>query len=223
MPKKTDASNPRFHYEIWSGPLPDFGVQRKAICYVENHNASCGYAELALDFSYAANLLIEEYRKTRLGNWMAPIAHISRQVIELRLKALMDSIKVLDNSFDTTLLGGHNLESIWSACHTWLLRRSYKLQEDARLEMTEHLISAFHEIDPSGDLFRFGVSRRTAFNKQKSYDRVDIEVDLFEQEFEATQGLLHHWEAVVFRENMKRKLGWTKDPLFDADNFPRRP
>lgn len=167
MSKNSDSSNPRFHYEIWSGPLPEFGEQRKAISYVENHNAACGYAELAFDFSYAANLLIEQYRKTGLGNWMAPVAHISRQVIELHLKALMDSIKVLDDSFDTGPLGSHNLESIWSACRTWLVSRSYKLQKDARLEMTERLISAFHEIDPSGDLFRFGVSRRTAFNKPR--------------------------------------------------------
>ena len=189
---------------------------------MENHNAPCGYAELALDFSYAADVLIEQYRKTGFGNWIAPVAYISRQLIELHLKALMNAIKVLDGTFDTAPLGSHNLESIWLACRSWLIGRGYKLQEDARLEMTDHLISAFHEIDPSGDLFRFGISKKTAFDKQKSYDRVGIELELFEQELKATQGLLHHWEATVFRENMKLEMGWDEDTYFNPDEFPRR-
>lgn len=223
MSKKTDASNPKFHYEIWKGPSVEFGGKRKSISYVENHNASCGYTELALDFSYAATALIEQYRKTGFGNWMAPVAHISRQLIELRLKALMTSIGDLDGSFNTGSLGGHNLESIWSGCLAWLMRNGYKTREDARLEVAEHLISAFHEIDPSGDLFRFGVSRKTAFDKQKSYDRVGMEIELFGPELKATDEFLHHWEAVVFREGMKREMGWATDPLFDADDFPKKP
>lgn len=222
MSKKNDVSNPRFHYEIWKGPSAEFGTRRKSISYVENHNAPCGYADLALDFSYAAEVLLEQYRKTDFGNWMAPVAHISRQLIELRLKALMTSINTLDSTFNTEPLGGHNLESIWSACLAWFLSRGYKIREDARIEMAEHLILAFHEIDPSGDLFRFGVSRKTAFDQQKSYDRVGIEVELFEPELKATEGLLHHWEAVVFRENVKHEMGWAKDPYFDADDFPRK-
>jgi hypothetical protein len=223
MSKKTDASNPKFHYEIWRGPSAEFGSTRKSISYVENHNAPCGYAELALDFSYAATALLEQYRATGFGNWMAPVAHISRQLIELRLKALMTSIGALDDSFNTSPLGGHNLEAIWSSCLAWLVGKGYKVREDARLNVSENLVSAFHEIDPSGDLFRFGVSRRTAFDKLKSYDRVGIEVELFGPELKATDEFLHHWEAVVFRESMKREMGWENDPYFDADDFPKRP
>lgn len=221
--KKTDASNPEFHYEIWKGPSVEFGIKVKSICYVENHNAPCGYAELALDFSYAAATLIEQYRTTGFGNWVAPIAHISRQLIELRLKALMNSIAALDSSFNTEPLGGHNLDSIWTTCLAWLMSKGYRTKVDARLEVAEHLISAFHEIDPSGDIFRFGVSRKTAFNKNKSYDRVGIEIELFGPELKATDEFLSHWAAVVFREEIKREMGWATDPHFDADDFPKRP
>ncbi len=221
MSNKSDASNPRFHYEIWKGPSAEFGAHRKSIYYVENHNAQCGYAELALDFSHAATVLIEQYRATGYGNWMAPVAHISRQLIELHLKALMTSIGDLDSSFNTEPLNSHNLELIWPTCLAWLTSKGYRIKEDARLKIAEHLISAFHEIDPTGDLFRFGVSRKTAFNKQKSYDRVGIEIDLFEPELKATEGLLNHWKAVVFRESIKREMGWDKDPHFDANDFPR--
>lgn len=223
MRKKTEASNPKFHYEICKGPSVEFGGERKSIFYVENRNTSSGYAELALDFSCAATALVEQYRITRLGNWVAPVAHISRQLIELRLKALMTSIGAFDSLFNTNPLSSHDLESIWSGCLAWLVRGGYKIKEDARQEVAEHLISAFHEIDPSGDLFRFGVSRKTAFEKQKSYDRVGIELELFGPELTATDEFLSHWDAVVFREGMKREMGWTTDPFFDADDFPKRP
>lgn len=221
MSKHKDASDPRFHYEIWKGPSTEFGNNQKSISYVENHNSPCGYAELASDFGMAADLLIERYRISGLGNWMAPVAHMSRQVIELHLKALMHSINAFDKTFNTTPLGRHNLEAIWLACRNWLLGSGYKLNNDARLEMTDHIISAFHEIDPSGDLFRFGASRKMAFNKQKSYDRVGISLEHFEKEFKSAQGLLNHWEATIFRENMKIEMGWENDPYFDQENFPR--
>jgi len=223
MSKKSDANDPRFHYEIWKGPSEKFGQEAKSIYYVENHNAQCGYAELAFDFSFAAEVLIKKYRETGLGNWMAPVAHVSRQLVELYLKALMATIKIRDSAFDAGPLGGHNLESLWMACRNWLIDHGYRLFEDARLEMTERLISAFHEIDPSGDLFRFGISKRTAFDKQKSYDRVGIVLESFERELKALQGLLHHWEATLIREKIKIEMGWEEDPYFNPDDFPRRP
>lgn len=222
MTKKTDADDPRYHHEIWSGPSSAFGRGAKAISYVENHNAPCGYAELTTDFGGAADLMIEEYRRTQLGNWTAPLAHVARQLVELHLKALMEIIKQRDRAFDDTLLGGHNLQGIWQPCRSWLVQRGYRMQEDARLEPAETLIEAFHAIDPSGDLFRFGISRRTAFAKQKSYDRVGIEIDQFEKELNAVRGLLGHWEGVVCREIIKEEMGWTEDPYFDPDGFPRR-
>ncbi|EOG7664017.1 hypothetical protein [Vibrio cholerae] len=221
MSKKKEASNPRFHYEIWKGPSDEFGNHRKSIYYVENHNAPCGYAELAVDFAMAADLLIEKYRMSKLGNWMAPVSHMSRQVIELHLKALMKSIHAVDNKFDTKYMGTHNLERIWFDCRDWLVNNGYDLNIDARLDMTENIISAFHEIDPSGDLFRFGISNRVAFDKQKSYDRVGICIDSFDMEFNAARGLLQHWEVTLFRQCLKLEMGWDKDPYFDAENFPK--
>lgn len=222
MTKNKDAIDPQFHYEMWEGPKPEFGNNRKSIYYVENHNGQCGYAEIATDFSIAVDILIEQCRNSGLGNWVAPVAHLSRQLIELKLKSLMQSINVLDKSFDTDLLGRHNLKEIWVACRGWLSASGYKIIQDTRLEITDHLISAFHEIDPSGDLFRFGISRNTAFGKQKSYDRVGINLEVFERELKATEGFLRHWEATVFRENMKIEEGWDKDPYFDPEKFPRK-
>ncbi|HEU4767483.1 MAG TPA: hypothetical protein VFS77_08905 [Pyrinomonadaceae bacterium] len=223
MVKKTDASDPRFHYEIWKGPSAQFGNRARSICYVENHNAPCGYAELALDFQIATEALLAQYRATGYGNWTAPVAHMSRQLTELLLKALMTAITWRTSTFDATPLGSHNLQSIWLACRVWLVANGYRVLEDARLEDAEHLIQAFHEIDPSGDLFRFGVSKKTAFEKQKSYDRVGIEIDHFENELRAVHGLLQHWEAVLVREDIKREMGWDQDPMFDANDFPKKP
>lgn len=219
---KIDANDPRFNFEIWKGPSAEFCQQAKSIYYVENHNGQCGYSELALDFSFAVNALIKQYRGSRVGNWIAPVAHVARQLVELRLKALMESIGARDVDFDMTPLGRHDLEAIWVGCRKWLMAQGYRLVDDARFEMTEQLISAFHGIDPAGDLFRFGISKRTAFDKRKSYDRVGIDLDRFELELTALDGFLGHWEGTVFREKLKVEMGWDKDPYFDPDDFPKR-
>ncbi|WP_421307013.1 hypothetical protein [Aeromonas veronii] len=220
MPKNKISSDPRFHYDIWKGPSLEYKKSHKSIFYVENHNTSCGYSELAIDFGMAADELIEQYRISGIVNWIAPVAHISRQVIELHLKALMHSINTFDKNFDAAPLNSHDLEKIWLACKDWLISYGYKINNDARLEMTNNIITAYHEIDPSGDLFRFGISRKIAFNKQKSYDRVGIFLENFEKEFKSAQCFLHHWEEVVFRERIKIEMGWEHDPYFDPDNFP---
>lgn len=222
MSTKTDANDPRFNFEIWKGPSPEFGQQAKSIYYVENHNGPCGYAELALDFSFAVNALIKQYRESGVGNWMAPVAHVSRQLVELRLKALMESIGGRDDMIDVAQLGRHDLEAMWVVCRKWLIDQGYKITDDARFEMTERLIAAFHGIDPSGDLFRFGISKKTAFDRRKSYDRVGIDLDPFERELTALDGFLNHWEGAVFREKLKVEMGWDKDPYFDPNDFPRR-
>ncbi|WP_429067956.1 hypothetical protein [Aeromonas bestiarum] len=220
MSKSKIYSDPRFHYEILKEASLEYEKNHKSISYVENNNASCGYSELAIDFGMAADALIEEYHTSGISNWISPVAHISRQVIELHLKALMHSINNFDTTFDVAPLNSHSLETIWLACRDWLISFGYKVNNDARFEMTNNIITAYHEIAPSGDLFRFGISRRIALNKQKSCDRVSICLDNFEKEFKAAQSLLRHWEAVVFRESFKIEMGWENDPFFDPDNFP---
>jgi hypothetical protein len=222
MSTRTDANDLRFNFEIWKGPSAECGLDAKAICYVENHNGQCGYAELALDFSFAVDALIKQYRAQAVGNWMAPVAHTSRQLVELRLKALLESIAGQDSSIDVGPLGRHDLDAIWTPCRKWLIDRGYKILDDARLEETERLIAGFHGIDRSGDLFRFGISKRTAFDKRKSYDRVGISLELLERELSALNGFLGHWEGTVFREKLKVEMGWDKDPYFDPDDFPRK-
>lgn len=213
--------DPPFHFEIWKGPGPSFGDEPKAIYYVENHNGQCSYGELALDFQMAATALLETYRNERLGNWMAPVAHMIRQTLELRLKALLSSIMVRDPAVDNRPLGQHDLLRLWDAAYTWLKSNGFAIDSDARLSPTLHLISAYDAIDPSGDLFRFGMSRKTAFAKQKSYDRVGINCDVMAREFADADGLLRHWDAAVFRLTMAEENGWTTDPYFEVDDFPK--
>lgn len=213
--------DPPFHFEIYKGPGTSFGDEPKAIYYVENHNAQCGYSDLALDFSIAAEALIEAYRESGLGNWMAPVAHMVRQTLELRLKALLESIYDRDKAVNSKLLGRHNLMAIWDEAYGWLMKEGFRINEDTRLHRTIHLLNSFDAIDPSGDLFRFGISRRTAFKKQKSYDRVGINIEIMTNDFKAAEGLLSHWNATVFRIAIAQEMGWERDPYFDADDFPR--
>lgn len=221
MKKDDRADDPRFHYEIWTGPTVAFGDRRKAIYYVENHNAACGYAELAFDFRMAANRLIDIYRSSRLANWMAPVAHLVRQTLELELKALYSAALAHDGTIDRKPLGKHNLWTLWQGGRDWLHAKGYKISLDARLASTEQLILAFHEIDPSGDLFRFAISRKLAFDKQKSYDRVGLNIDILATEFGAAGALLNHWECALTRLTIMKELEWDSDPYFNADDFPR--
>ncbi|RWP10966.1 MAG: hypothetical protein EOR00_29685 [Mesorhizobium sp.] len=215
------ADDPRFHYEIWTGPTEAFGDQPKAIYYVENHNASCGYAELATDFRLAAAALIETYRASQLGNWVTPVAHLVRQTLELELKALYSAVLEHDSAIDQKPLVKHDLLSLWQGGRDWLIGRGYKIEQDARLATTDHLITAFHEIDPTGDLFRFGISRQSAFEKNKSYDRIGLNIEILSAEFEAAGGLLHHWEGALVRAIIMKEMEWDTDPYFDVDDFPR--
>lgn len=215
------SDDPPFHFEIYRGPGKSFGAEPKAIYYVENHNAPCSYGELATDFSMAAQTLIQTYRETELGNWMAPVAHMVRQTLELRLKACLTSIIERDREANAKLLGRHDVLALWQQVLRWLTENGFRINEDTRLTRTAHLIEAFHAIDPSGDLFRFGISYRTAFDMRKSYDRVGINLPVLDKDFEAADGLLSHWDAAVFRIAISEEMGWAEDPFFDADSFPR--
>jgi hypothetical protein len=41
------------------------------------------------------------------------------------------------------------------------------------------------------------------------------------QEFADADGLLCHWDAAVFRLTMAEERGWTTDPYFEVDDFPK--
>ena len=221
MAKSDDISqDPPFHYEIWRGPRPEFGNEPKAIYYVENHNGQCGYSDLLADFEIATRNILASYRDSQLGNWTAPLAHLARQTLELSLKALVESICERDAAIPRKTLRGHDLQALWALGIGWLDTKGFSATEDARRSAAEHLIAAYSAIDPSGDLFRFGISHKTAFGKQKSCNRVGIVLDQFEREFDAAVGFLNHWEAVVFRKTLAESEGWQNDPYFNADDFP---
>jgi hypothetical protein len=215
-------SDPPFHFEIWRGPSEAFNSKPRSIYYVENHNGHCGYSDLATDFELAALEIIRIYRETQLGNWMGPTAHLVRQTLELLLKTRVETIHDTDSNVGDKILKSHNLESLWVTSLSWLENQGYEVRNDARLSATQHLLSAYHAIDPTGDLFRFGISYQTAFEKRKSYDRVGIVLENFEAEFDASIGFFRHWEAVVRRKKWAEEEGWERDELFDANEFPRK-
>jgi hypothetical protein len=169
----------------------------------------------------AADAMIGTYRSSQLGNWVAPVAHLVRQTIELELKALYSSILEHDPAIDSKPLGKHDLLHLWHGGRDWLIVRGFKIAEDARLATTDHLITAFHEVDPSGDLFRFGVSRQSAFERNKSYDRIGLNIEILAAEFEAAGRLLSHWEGALVRAIIMKEMQWESDPYFDIDDFPR--
>lgn len=213
-------NDPPFHFEIWRGPSEHFGNEPKSIYYVENHNGQCGYGELATDFEMAAMVLLETYRESALGNWMAPVAHMVRQTLELLLKALLQSIVARDARVDAKPLKQHDLLTIWNVSLQWLTKGGFRINEDARLPRTVHLLTSYDAIDPSGDLFRFGMSRKKAFEKLKSYDRVGINIDVMIADFKGAVRFLSHWDAAVFRIQIAKEMGWASDPYFDVDDFP---
>ena len=219
--QKPPADDPRFHHEIWTGLTTESAETVSGIYYVENHNGQCSYAELALDFQMAANLVIEACQRDGSGNWTAPISHLVRQTLELRLKALLELIGQKGGEIGTKLIRSHDLKAIWTHCSNWLGQSGCRFREDARLAQTERLIEAFHAIDPSGDLFRFGISNQTAFGKQKSYDRVGLRTEILVSDFAASDAFLQHWEAVLLREIIAIEMKWDEDPFFDPNNFPK--
>ncbi len=211
------------HREIWSDARSGTPSARPPVFYVENHNASIGYAEAALDFEMLVLDLLPRLGPRELGNWTGPVLHLARQTIELHLKALLQAIVERDQSVDDRLLGKHDLSAIWKVAQDWLLRSRYGLNTDARIDSANTLIAAFHAVDPSGDLFRFAQSRQSRFGKKNSYDRVGVNRETFPSAFRQTVELLHHWEAVLFRERLKAEHGWDNDPYFDANNYPKKP
>jgi hypothetical protein len=209
------------HREIWSDAESGHRAERPLVYYVENHNAPIGYAEAALDFEMLVSELLPRISPHELGNWIGPVLHLARQTIELRLKALLETVCDRDETIGERLLGTHDLAALWNTGRDWLLRNGYALGQDARLKATDELVVAFHAVDPSGDLFRFAQSRQSRFGKKKSYDRVGVNYRTFPAAFKQTVGLLHHWEAVIFREQLKAEHGWDKDPYFNGDDFPK--
>lgn len=152
---------------------------------------------------------------------MAPTAFLIRQTLELQPKALLEAICDRDKSESRSGLRKHKLLTIWDQSYRWLTTHGYKISEDARLSQTIHLLQAYDSIDPTGDLFRFGISNQSWFGKQKSYDRAGINIEVMQEDFGAAEGLLNHWEAVVFRKSMMEEMGSEVDAYFDPDDFPK--
>lgn len=210
-----------FHSEIWRGPGKGYGDEPKAIEYVENHNAECSYDQAATDFSIAANALLEVCERDQLANWVAPTAYLIRQTLELKLKALLEAVIEHDGSISSKPLGQHALLEIWDVSYAWLTAKGFEIDNDARLVSTLHLLQAFDSIDPTGDLFRFGKSKKRWFGKRKTSDRVGINIPVMKSDFADAEGLLDHWESVLVRRLMMDEMNWAEDPSFDPDAFPK--
>lgn len=193
-----------------------------SIYYCENHNADFDYGLAALDFQMAAEAIIAIQREQPLmGNWSAPLLHLVRQTLELKLKSLLEIIRQKTVDVTPSIKFDHDLRNLWERGRSWLIKNGYNIEYDRRLSETDRIIENMHFIDPTGDLFRFGTSRLEAFGRQKSSDRVGFDQDTLFKEFESACGCLDHWSGVVMRELIQAEQGWEKDPYFDKDAFPK--
>ncbi|MDE3823150.1 hypothetical protein I7F13_12485 [Sinorhizobium meliloti] len=211
MNKKLGENDERFYFEIWTGSSSALEQRGPSVYYCENHNGDSDYGLAATDFQMAADALIAVQREQpHKGNWSAPLLHLIRQTLELKLKSLLETVRWKSGGMDNSVAFDHNLERLWSSGRSWLVEMGYSIEQDARLADTDRLIENMHAIDPTGDLFRFGTSRMKAFGRQKSSDRVGFNHDDLVREFERTCGCLDHWSGVIMREIILAEEGWEK-------------
>ncbi len=210
-----------YHYRMNHGPSVGFISNAKSLYYVENGNSPWGYSEGCNHFEMATRAILSEYKTSESGDWIGPLAHLGRQTLELGLKALVQDIQRRDSTVPNSVLNGHDLARLWMVATSWLDMHGFDSKLDSRRDSADRLITAYASIDPSGDLFRFGISRKQAFGKNKSYDRVGIILPEFEVQFDACIAFLQHWDAVVFRKTMLEEDGIKVDPYFDAADFPK--
>lgn len=207
---KSNVDNPddRFHFEIWSGPSASLTSVNPSVTYCENHNGDLDYGLAAFDFQLVTVALIEARRKEPSGgNWTAPMLYLIRQTLELNLKALIETIGWKLNTTEERIKFDHDLAALWVRGRGWLVSNRYRIEQDARLEKADRLIENLHVIDPTGDLFRFGTSRKKAFGRQKSSDRVGYQQEELFAEFESACGCLNHWTGVIMREIIRAEQG----------------
>ncbi len=220
--KPDDNPDERFYFEIWSGRSAALMARKPSVTYCENHNGDFDYGLAATDFELAAEALIAvQKEQPNLSNWTPPVLYLIRQTLELKLKALIETIGWKASTEPDTIKFAHNLEDLWVRGRGWLVKNEYQIEQDARLMDTDRLIENLHAIDPTGDLFRFGTSHKVAFNRQKSSDRVGYEQTELFREFEHTLGCLNHWTSVVMREIILAEHGGEEDPYFDKNAFPK--
>ena len=203
---KTYNPDERFHFRIWHGKSEAFRARSPSLQYCENYNADLDYSLTAFDFELTLELLIERQRsEPHLGNWTGPITHLVRQVIELRLKGLLQAIEWHSGSPALSFTFTHDLAELWKAGRDWLFENDYSITKDSRLGNSDRLIENLHAIDPTGDLFRFGTSRKMAFGRNKSSDRVGYEQESFFREYLDTKECLSHWAGIITREVIDRE------------------
>lgn len=221
MPNRV-SQDPRYHFEIWKGPSEAYTATNPSLSYVENHNADLDYGLAADDFKISADTLIEAQRRNpHFGNWTAPVCHMVRQTLELKLKWLTQVIGWKVDQTDGSIAFSHDLKTLWAKSEFWLIENGYSIDQDVRKVRLDKLVQNLHAIDPLGDLFRFGTSKMTAFGRNKTYDRVGYSQEEFFQEFDDSYAFLRHWSFTIYREMLAAQEGWEDDQSFDANDFPK--
>ncbi|GAA0026821.1 hypothetical protein [Bradyrhizobium ottawaense] len=217
-PKQAD--DPRFHKKLF-GSLTDFNeVMPPCLTYVENNNFNCGYDLLAADYKMAADAMIEQYRESGFGNWIAPVTFMVRQTLELSHKSLLEETGRAGNTAAAKVMFSHNLKNLWASSRDWLLQASYPIQNDKRFVVVEWMTANFHAVDPSGDLFRFAYSTVAAFGRQKTYDRAGVYLGPLTEYFASTFAFLMHWGSVLNAQKMKADdPEW--EPSWDPGEYPK--
>lgn len=214
-----------YHNEIWSlARAGEVNPASTPLHYIENHNAECSYAELAVEYEAAIDLLMHTAAQSpNVKKFDAVVVGLVRQELELKLKSALENISILEGGgLELKITQTHNLCLLLQNLVSWLERNKLDFDQDLRWLSTQKLVECLQEIDPRGDLFRFGLSKAVNGKRFKSYDRVRIQYLSFKIMRKDALDFITHWGAVPLRRHIRKEMQWEQDQFFDEQNFPRR-
>lgn len=153
-------------------------------------------------FREAADMIVDTLRDGQYlfppDKFFLPIAFLYRHAIELTLKEAVENairIGLIDSNERTKeVIGGHSLHRIWNILKPAIVEFYPKTDEDSE-EDAERIILQFHELDKSGQAFRYPKSKdgRPSFEGVTNLPRI---VDLVKLK-EVAVGLCSFLDACI--------------------------
>ena len=131
------------------------------------------------DSYFSAYLEVGSFLKDKIiqrgqANLFLPMCYLYRNAIELGLKRIIVEECNLDKSNITKILRNtkHSILKLWNVIKDTIKKYARNEQEIRTLEDTEQYILAFHNFDPSSDLFRYPCNKKMVpyFSNSKKFD-----------------------------------------------------
>jgi hypothetical protein len=149
-PKKTDKafkSDGNRDTNVWYGWLQKFNMQEM----------------IADSFKEVADMAVNGVelgpRPNTLDGFLHPIAYLYRHYIELKLKnVLRGGIRLGEITVSNDIMHGHSLHKLWN-CFRQLVVKMQMGNDLAPLDNTERIVMQFHDMDRSGQAFRYTTDR----------------------------------------------------------------